>query len=279
MITPQKTTQRFVCVVNLTSFPPQREHTHTQADDGLFWWPRKIRKQGAAAAAIKAGCHKAAAPPPPASLAAPFMSPFLPLSGPIPPLPSAQVQKRRKNKIQRERLISSKIVTVPEISGEMCPSTSLPLLLPLCPWRVLQKPGDPAAESGVSPAGWTAESPRSARLVERIQLQKKVRIRSSGGTQISRISPKKFVWRRTVYFPLALFFMSAVVKYGTSSLQGLTSSSAAHRTTHRLSTDTRTRLPREGRGLTNRLLRRSSAALANRGASAPRGTARRGALF
>lgn len=159
----------------------------------------------------------------------------------------------------------------------MCPSTSLPFLFPLCPWRVLQKPGDPAAESGVSPTGRTAESPRSARLVERIQLQKKVRIRSSGGTRISRISPKNFVWRRTVYFPPSRFFMSAVVKYGTSSLQGLTSSSAAHRTTHRLSTDTRTRLPREGRGLTNRLLRRSSETLANRDALAPRGTARRGA--
>lgn len=66
-----------------------------------------------------------------------------------------------------------------------------------------------------------------------------------------------------------LSFMSAVVKYGTSSLQGLTSSSAAHRTTHRLSTDTRTRLPREGRRLANRLRRRSSMTLANRSARVP----------
>lgn len=71
----------------------------------------------------------------------------------------------------------------------------------------------------------------------------------------------------------SLSFMSAVVKYGTSTLQGLTSSSAAHRTTHRLSTDTRTRLPREGRRLANRLRRRSSMTLPNRSARAPRGTA------
>lgn len=64
-------------------------------------------------------------------------------------------------------------------------------------------------------------------------------------------------------------FMSAVVKYGTSSLQGLTSSSAAHRTTHRLSTDTRTRLPREGRRLANQLRRRSSVTLSNRSALRP----------
>lgn len=71
----------------------------------------------------------------------------------------------------------------------------------------------------------------------------------------------------------SLSFMSAVVKYGTSSLQGLTSSSAAHRTTHRLSTDTRTRLPREGRRLANQLRRRSSMTLPNHSARAPRGTA------
>lgn len=62
--------------------------------------------------------------------------------------------------------------------------------------------------------------------------------------------------------------MSAVVKF-TASLPLVPSSSAARCTTHRLCTDTRTRLPREDRALANQLLRRSSAQAANRNAPSP----------
>lgn len=89
------------------------EHT------GLFWWPWKSRKQGAA---IKAGYHKATPPPPPPVLLATlFVLPFLPLSGPIPPLPSAQVEK---NSIQTQRLISvlrnRQTMRIGNVRGRFC---------------------------------------------------------------------------------------------------------------------------------------------------------------
>lgn len=52
-------------------------------------------------------------------------------------------------------------------------------------------------------------------------------------------------------------------------MSGIPCSSAARSTTHRLCTDTRTRLPREARARTNWLLRKSLAAGTNRSAASP----------
>lgn len=92
---------------------------------------------------------------------------------------------------------------------------------------------------------------------------KEVEIRSSGGSRIPRRVQEVCLGERPV------FVLSSLS--GALAGRGRTSSSAAHRATHRLGTDTRTQLPREGRGLTNWVLQRSVATAANSGRGSPRG--------
>lgn len=112
------------------------------------------------------------------------------------------------NRIQIGRLISPNSNRLGNFRGVnlsvdgWLPSRSVSLLRP---WRVLHKPEDLAAESGVPPAGRTLETPRLARLVERIQLQKKVPIISNGGARTSRIRPENVFGEEPCVFPPFLY--------------------------------------------------------------------------
>lgn len=132
------------------------------------------------------------------------------------------------------------------------------------PPRVVQEPGRTEAESG-SPSARTVQTPRLGSVVDRMQLQRKSKLDPVVVVE-SPDESEKYLWESDRFFFFLFCPPSLSVERWLAEGEPV-----PHCTTHRLGTDTRTQLPREGRRLTNWVLQRSVATAANSGGGSPRG--------